>query len=152
MLKQLLLQVLPHIIDKMEQQNEIVGGAPREKRGLWIQDDVKPQSRTCNTLAKINSYYQIFINVNSVSILNYVCSFHFTSVQPRAEGKETINWYGLELESASGRVWKKALEKTLGEQNMYNTAMSSLVKGALRWVAWSIFAIGVHGPEHLFSY
>ena len=54
MLKQLLLQVLPHIIDKMEQQNEIVGGAPREKRGLWIQDDVKPQSRTCNTLAKIN--------------------------------------------------------------------------------------------------
>ena len=78
MLKQLLLQVLPHILDKMEQQNEIVGGAPREKRGLWIQDDVKPQSRTCNTLAKINSYYQIFINaVNSVSILNYVCSFHF---------------------------------------------------------------------------
>ena len=56
MLKQLLLQVLPHIIDKMEQQNEIVGGEPREKRGLWIQDDVKPQSRTCNTLAKINSY------------------------------------------------------------------------------------------------
>ena len=67
LLKQLLLQVLPHIIDKMEQQNEIVGGAPREKRGLWIQDDVKPQSRTCNTLAKINSYYQIFIKIQFLS-------------------------------------------------------------------------------------
>ena len=90
----------------------------------------------------------------SIDFLSYTTfvDFIFTLVQPRAEGKETINWYGLELESASGRVWKKALEKTLGEQNMYNTAMSSLVKGALRWVAWSIFAIGVHGPEHLFSY
>ena len=58
-LKQLLLQVLPHVIDKMEQQNEIVGGAAREKRGLWIQDGKKPQSRTCNTLAKIDSYHQI---------------------------------------------------------------------------------------------
>ena len=65
MLKQLLLQVLPHIIDKMERQNEIVGGAPREKRGLWIQDDVKPQSRTCNTLAKINSYP--FIKIDFLS-------------------------------------------------------------------------------------
>ena len=48
-LKQLLLQVLPHVIDKIEHQNEIVGGAPREKRGLWIHDDFKPQSRTCKT-------------------------------------------------------------------------------------------------------
>ena len=64
-LKQLLLQVLPHIIDKMEPQNEIVGGAPREKRGLWTQDDVKPQSRTCNTLPKIFFYYCYFHNVNN---------------------------------------------------------------------------------------
>jgi len=73
--------------------------------------------------------------------------------QRKSEGKEddTINFFGLELESASGRVWKKAFEKSLGEQNMYNTAASSLVKGALRFVAWSIFAVGVHGPEHLFS-
>ena len=71
MLKQLLLQVLPHVIDKMEQQNEIVGGAAREKRGLWIQDGKKPQSRTCNTLAKIDSYYQIFIKtVMSIDFLS----------------------------------------------------------------------------------
>ena len=48
-LKQLLFQILPHVIDKIEHQNEIVGGATREKRGLWIQDDFKPQSRTCKT-------------------------------------------------------------------------------------------------------
>ena len=75
MLKQLLLQVLPHVIDKMEQQNEIVGGAAREKRGLWIQDDVKPQSRTCNTLAKINSYYQIFIKFSFYLKLRLFISF-----------------------------------------------------------------------------
>ena len=87
MLKQLLLQVLPHIIDKMEQQNEIVGGEPREKRGLWIQDDVKPQSRTCNTLAKIDSYYQIFINaVNRFSLLNYFGLFHFYFSSAKSRG------------------------------------------------------------------
>ena len=75
LLKQLLLQVLPHIIDKMEQQNEIVGGAAREKRGLWIQDGVKPQSRTCNTLAKINSYYQIFIKFSFYLKLRLFISF-----------------------------------------------------------------------------
>ena len=69
-LKQLLLQVLPHVIDKMEQQNEIVGGAAREKRGLWIQDGKKPQSRTCNTLAKIDSYYQIFIKTVIIDFLS----------------------------------------------------------------------------------
>ena len=84
MLKQLLLQVLPHIIDKMEQQNEILGGAPREKRGLWIQDDVKPQSRTCNTLAKINSYP--FINANRFSILNNFCLFHFYFSATKSRG------------------------------------------------------------------
>ena len=63
-----------------------------------------------------------------------------------------VNFFGLELESAKGRVWKKAFEKSLDEQNMYNTAASSLVKGVLRWVAWTIFAVLVHGPEHLFSY
>ena len=60
--------------------------------------------------------------------------------------------FGLNLESASGRVWKKALESTLGEQKMYTTAASSLVKGVLRWVAWTIFAVGVYGPEHLLSF
>ena len=69
--------------------------------------------------------------------------------QSRDDDDETINFLGLELKSASGRVWKKAFEKSLDEQNMYNTAASSLVKGVLRWVAWTIFAIGVHGPEHL---
>ena len=63
-----------------------------------------------------------------------------------------INFFGLELESASGRVWKKALEKSLDEQKMYETAASSVVKGVLRWVAWTIFAVGVHGSEHLFSF
>ena len=66
--------------------------------------------------------------------------------------EDTINFFGLELESASGRVWKKALEKSLDEQNMYNTAASSVVKGVLRWVAWTIFAVSVHGTEHLFSF
>ena len=66
--------------------------------------------------------------------------------------KETIDFFGLELKSASGRVWKKAFESTLGEQKMYNTAASALVKGILRWVAWTTFAVGVHGPEHLFSF
>jgi len=69
-----------------------------------------------------------------------------------SDGDNVINFFGLELESASGRVWKKAFEKSLDEQNMYNTAASSLVKGVLRWVAWSTFAFLVHGPEHLFSY
>ena len=85
-LKQLLLQVLPHVIDKMEQQNEIVGGAAREKRGLWIQDGKKPQSRTCNTLAKIDSYYQIFINVNRFSLLNYFGLFHFYFSSAKSRG------------------------------------------------------------------
>ena len=84
MLKQLLLQVLPHIIDKMEQQNEIVGGEPREKRGLWIQDDVKPQSRTCNTLANINSYQ--FIKTVIFPILNYFCLFHFYFSSAKSRG------------------------------------------------------------------
>ena len=89
MLKQLLLQVLPHVIDKMEQQNEIVGGAAREKRGLWIQDGKKPQSRTCNTLAKIDSYYQIFIKtviVNRFSLLNYFGLFHFYFSSAKSRG------------------------------------------------------------------
>ena len=73
-------------------------------------------------------------------------------VQGRDDDAETINFFGLELESASGRVWKKAFEKSLDEQNMYNTAASGLVKGVLRWVAWIVFAVGVHGTEHLFSY
>ena len=68
-----------------------------------------------------------------------------------AEQKK-INLFGLELEKATGRVWKKALESTLGEQKMYTTAASSLVKGVLRWVAWTVFAVGVYGPDHLFSF
>ena len=96
MLKQLLLQVLPHIIDKMEQQNEIVGGAPKEKRGLWIQDDVKPQSRTCNTLAKINAYQFIktVIAVNRFSILHYFCLFHFyfSSAKSRGQRNDKLVW------------------------------------------------------------
>ena len=66
--------------------------------------------------------------------------------------EQTINFLGLELESATGRVWKKAFEKSLDEQNMYNTAVSGLVKGALRWVAWTVFAVSLHGTEHLFSF
>ena len=93
MLKQLLLQVLPHIIDKMEQQNEIVGGEPREKRGLWIQDDVKPQSRTCNTLAKINSY-QFIKTVIRFSILHYLYLFHFyfSSAKSRGQRNDKLVW------------------------------------------------------------
>ena len=69
-----------------------------------------------------------------------------------AESKEKkVNFFGLELESASGRVWKKAFQSTLKEQKMYDTAASSLVKGVLRWVAWTIFAVSVYGPEHLFN-
>ena len=60
--------------------------------------------------------------------------------------------FGLELEAASGGVWKKALESTLGEQKMYTTAASSLVKGVLRWVAWTIFAVGVYGSDNLLSF
>ena len=70
----------------------------------------------------------------------------------KRQDAETINFFGLELERASGRVWKKAFEKSLDEQNMYNTAASGLVKGVLRWVAWIVFAVGVHGPDHIFSY
>ena len=80
------------------------------------------------------------------------CSFLSFSAESKQSDEETINFFGLELESASGRVWKKAFEKSLDEQNMYNTAASGLVKGVLRWVAWSVFAVLVHGPEHLFSY
>ena len=76
----------------------------------------------------------------------------FLAASVNSDGDDVINFFGLELESASGRVWKKAFEKSLDEQNMYNTAASSLVKGVLRWVAWSTFAFLVHGPEHLFSY
>ena len=63
-----------------------------------------------------------------------------------------VTFLGLDLESASGRVWKKAIESSLGEQKMYNTAASSLIKGVLRWVAWTIFAVSVYGTEHLFSF
>ena len=35
---------------------------------------------------------------------------------------------------------------------MYTTAASSLVKGALRWVAWTIFAVGVYGTDNLFGF
>ena len=69
------------------------------------------------------------------------------------ESKEdTINFFGLELESASGRVWKKSLEASLHEQKMYNTATSALVKGVVRWAAWTVFAVGVHGADNLFSF
>ena len=60
--------------------------------------------------------------------------------KPKAKEDETINWFGLKLKSASGRVWKKAFEDTLGEQKMYATGASSLVKGVVRWVAWTVFA------------
>ena len=97
--------------------------------------------------------YECFcVCCNTVRLL--ICAFipATWTRHSRDDDDETINFLGLELKSASGRVWKKAFEKSLDEQNMYNTAASSLVKGVLRWVAWSIFAIGVHGPEHLFSY
>merc|ERR1711894_517070 len=71
----------------------------------------------------------------------------------QVESKEdTINFFGLELESASGRVWKKSLEASLHEQKMYNTATSALVKGVVRWAAWTVFAVGVHGADNLFSF
>ena len=79
-------------------------------------------------------------------------NFFVSGSSSSSDGDKTVNLFGLELESAKGRVWKQAFEKSLDEQNMYNTAASSLVKGVLRWVAWTIFAVLVHGPEHLFSY
>ena len=80
---------------------------------------------------------------------NVLAFTHFFAAGPK---KNTINFFGLELETTSGRVWKKALESNLNEQKMYNTAVGWLIKGALRFAAWVTVIIGVYGTEHLFSF
>lgn len=158
--KKLLLQFLPHITDTLigaVNNIDTEGSSTREKRSLSTEKLLKPQNLYGML---IKSIYLLSLQLSRI-ISDYlehdnILSSHSFLAEPKTRMKrqdaETLNFFGLELERASGRVWKKAFEKSLDEQNMYNTAASGLVKGVLRWVAWIVFAVGVHGPDHLFSY
>ena len=58
----------------------------------------------------------------------------------------------LKLESADGtNYWKKAWEKQLSEQNIFNQIVGWPIKAALRMWGWFTIDMLVYGPKTLFG-
>ena len=156
--KKILSKLIPIIIDLTSVESEINDkNVSRTKRAMNTYPGyIRKSGKSVNHYSRQGNFIIVYLQSVLVFLLNdyriqKITNILFPLIEGDAE-KKKINLFGLELEAASGGVWKKALESTLGEQKMYTTAASSLVKGVLRWVAWTIFAVGVYGPDNLLSF